>query len=520
MWTRVSPSYSETPVAHVTGRDDQRPHAVIIGSGFGGLAAAIRLGARGYRVTVLEKLEQPGGRASVFRQDGFTFDAGPTIITLPGVFEELWALTGRRFADDVDLRALDPFYKLIFNDGSHLDCSGDHEAMRREVSRLSPGDLDGYERFMDKTEAIYRFAFEDLGQKHFSDFSEMLKALPGFIRHRADRSIYTYAARHMKDERLRIAFSFHPLFIGGNPFSVTSLYALVSYLERKYGVHFAMGGTGAIVTAMVKLIEKHQGNRVICNSPVANIMLENGAATGVRLASGEEIRAAVVVSNADAPTTYTRLLPASHQRRRWTPAKIARTKFSMSLFVWYFGTKKRYDNVDHHSILLGPRYKDLLHDIFKKKVLAKDFSLYIHRPTATDPSLAPEGCDTFYALSPVPHLESGTDWATMAEPYRKAIEKRLSETLLPGLESNIVTSKIFTPIDFRDRLSSHHGAAFSAEPLMFQSAWFRAHNRSEEVKNLYLVGAGTHPGAGVPGVIVSARILDQIVPHATAHAQP
>jgi phytoene desaturase len=512
MWTRVTPSFSEMPK-----EVDTRPHAIVIGAGFGGLAAAIRLGARGYRVTVFEKLEQAGGRASVFRQDGFTFDAGPTIITLPELLDELWALSGRRFADDVTLKALTPFYKLIFPDGTHLNCSGDEAAMRAEVARISPADVPGYEKFFRETEAIFRFAFDDLGRREFSAFTEMLKALPGFVKHRADKSIYNYVAGHMKDERLRIAFSFHPLFIGGNPFSVTKLYALVSYLERKHGVHFAMGGTGAIVAAMVKLIER-EGNRVLCNTGVAEILVENGAATGVRLETGETVKAAIVVSNADMANTYRKLLPPSHQRRRWSEEKLKKTAFSMSLFVWYFGTRKRYETVDHHTILLGPRYEGLLKDIFKRKVLAEDFSLYIHRPTASDPSLAPEGCDTFYALSPVPHLQSGTDWAKEAEPYRQKIEKVLSERLLPGLKDEIVTSKVFTPLDFESRLSSFHGAAFSTEPLMFQSAWYRAHNRSEELKNLFLVGAGTHPGAGVPGVIMSARILDQVVPHASALA--
>jgi phytoene desaturase len=502
MWTRSEPD-APIPVAA-----DARPHAVVIGSGFGGLAAAIRLGARGYRVTVLEKLEQAGGRASVFRQDGFAFDAGPTIITLPQLFEELWEVAGKRLSDDVTLKALDPFYRIRFHDGSHIVCSGDHAAMRAEVMRLSPGDIDGYERFMVESEKIYRFAFEDLGQKPFSKFTEMLKAMPGFVRFRADRTIYDYVAKFMKDERLRIAFSFHPLFIGGNPFRVTGLYALVAHLERRFGVHFALGGTGSLI--------KGQGGRLRLNTEVKDIIVEDGTATGVRLVSGETIPAAIVISNADAPFTYQSLLPGA--AKRWTDRKVEAIDYSMSLFVWYFGTKRRYEDVDHHTIVLGPRYKGLLDDIFRHKRLAEDFSLYIHRPTATDPSLAPPGCDTFYALSPVPHLDSGDDWEAIAEPYRQKVERRLEETILPGLGKEIVSSKLITPIDFRDRLNSVKGAAFSAEPTIFQSAWFRPHNRSETIRNLYLVGAGTHPGAGVPGVITSAKLLDQLVPHASAHA--
>lgn len=491
--------------------EDRRPLAIVVGSGFGGLAAAVRLGARGYRVQVLERLEQPGGRAAVFRQDGFVFDAGPTIITLPSLFEELWTLCGRRFADDIDLRPLDPFYRLVFPDGSTFACSGDDAAMREEVRRLNPGDLDGYARFLDVSREIYGFAFETLGQIPFNTLGTMAKAIPGFVRHRADRSVHALVQRYIKDPRLRIAFSFHPLFIGGNPFRVTSMYALVSYLERRFGVHFVMGGTHKLVEGLVSLIEG-QGNTVRCDTEVARIDVTEGKATGVTLASGERIAADVVVSNADSAWTYTKLLPPGASRR-WTPQKIAGAKFSMSLFVWYFGTSRQYPGVDHHTILLGPRYRELLTDIFDRKVLAEDFSLYIHRPTATDPSMAPPGCDTFYALSPVPHLEADVDWTTMAEPYRRKIEAALGASLMPGLGEAVVSSKVITPIDFRDRLSSVHGAAFGLEPTLLQSAWFRPHNVCEDIPNLYLVGAGTHPGAGVPGVLSSARILDQLVPH-------
>jgi phytoene desaturase len=492
---------------------DGRPHAVVIGSGFGGLAAAVRLGARGYRVTVLEKLEQAGGRASVFEQDGFVFDAGPTIITLPFLFEELWQLCGRRLEDDVAMKPMTPFYRILFADGSSFACSGDDEAMRAEVKRLSPGDLPGYDQFLKKSEDIYRFAFEELGQVPFNSLGTLARAVPKFVMHRADRSVYGLVSRYVRDERLRFAFSFHPLFIGGNPFSATSLYALVSHLERRFGVHFAMGGTGSLVKGLVKLIQG-QGNTIRLHSEVAEILVEDGTARGVRLASGERIPADLVVSNADVMWTYRHLVGPGHSRR-WTERKIARQRYSMSLFVWYFGTNRRFDHVDHHTILLGPRYRELLDDIFHRKVLAEDFSLYIHRPTATDPSLAPPGCDTFYALSPVPHLEAGIDWATAAEPYRKRIAAAL-DRLMPGFERHVVTSKLFTPVDFRDRLSSVHGAAFSLEPVMTQSAWFRPHNVSEDIRHLYLVGAGTHPGAGVPGVLSSARILDKLIPHASA----
>lgn len=492
---------------------DRRPHAVIIGAGFGGLAAAIRLGARGYRVTILENLDQPGGRARVFRQDGFTFDAGPTIVTAPFLFEELWALCGRRMQDDIRLTPLDPFYRLYFDDGTTLDCSGDDAAMRDRVAALAPGDVEGYAAFLRQAEAIYRVGFEQLAHVPFDSLRDMLRALPGMARLRADRSVHALAARHVRDERLRTALSFHPLFIGGNPFAVTAIYALVIHLERAHGVHFAQGGTGALVAGLLSLA-KGQGARIRYGAQVREITTASGRATGVMLASGERIGAEIVVSNADAAHTYGTLLP-SVTRRRWSDRKLARARHSMSVVVWYFGTRRRYESVPHHAIQFGPRYRGLIEDIFEAKRLAADFSLYLHRPTATDPSLAPDGCDAFYALVPVPNLQGGLDWQAEAEPFRRRIQARLEATLLPGLGEALVTSRLMTPRDFERELLSVHGAAFGLEPRLLQSAWFRPHNRSEEVERLFLVGAGTHPGAGLPGVLSSARILDTVVPHAT-----
>ncbi|MFW5834356.1 MAG: phytoene desaturase [Pseudomonadota bacterium] len=491
---------------------DDRPHAVVIGSGFGGLAAAIRLGAKGYRVTVLEKLDAPGGRAYVFRQDGFVFDAGPTIITAPFLFEELWQLCGRRLEDDVKLVKLDPFYEIHFADGTIFTCSDDPERMRAEVAKCNSADVAGYERLMELSEEIFRIGFLELGDKPFGSLWDMAKVAPGLIRLRADRSVHAFVSKHVKDERVRAALSFHPLFIGGSPFEATSIYHLIAFLERKWGVHFVMGGTGALVQGLVGLIEG-QGGAVRYHQEVASITVKDGRATGVTLSDGEAIRADVVVSNADSAWTYQKLLPAS-ARRRWTDKKLGKARYSNSLFVWYFGTTRRYDDVGHHTILMGPRYEGLIRDIFKNKVLADDFSVYLHRPTATDPSLAPEGCDAFYVLSPVPHLDADIDWATMAEPYRQKIAAFLQEKLLPGLDEAVVASHVVTPPDFLHRLNSIKGAAFGLEPILLQSAWFRPHNRSEDVDRLYLVGAGTHPGAGVPGVVSSARILDTVVPDA------
>ena len=489
-----------------------KPHAVVIGSGFGGLAAAIRLGARGYRVTVLERLDQPGGRAAVFRQDGFTFDAGPTIVTAPFLLEELWALCGRRLQDDIELRPMDPYYRIRFDDGAVFDYRGEAGAMRDEVARFAPDDLPGYERFMTRSAEIYRVGFEQLGDVPFSRWTDMARVVPALVRLGAYRSVYSMVASFVKNERLRTVLSFHPLLVGGNPFSASAIYSLIAHLERRWGVHFVMGGTGRLVQGMAELI-RGQGNTLRLEAEVAEILIEDGAACGVRLVSGEVVRADLVVSNADAAWTYGKLIAPRH-RRRWTDRRIARARHSMSLFVWYFGTNRQYADIAHHTILLGPRHRALLTDIFKRHRLAKDFSLYLHRPTATDPSLAPPGGDAFYVLAPVPHLASGTDWTTEAEPYRRAIAEMLGRTILPGLEAAVVSSRVMTPLDFQTRLLSHQGAAFGMEPLLRQSAWFRPHNRSEDIRNLFLVGAGTHPGAGLPGVLCSAKVLDRLVPQA------
>lgn len=493
-------------------QSETRPHAVVIGSGFGGLAAAIRLGARGYSVTVLERLAEAGGRASVFRQDGFTFDAGPTIITAPFLLEELWQLAGRRLADDIDLRSVSPFYRIHFKDGSTFDCNGDAGFMRAQVAAFAPGDVDGYERFLKLSEAIYKIGFEQLAHKAFGSWVDMVRILPDLVKLSGYRSVAGLVNKYIRDERLRIALSFHPLLVGGNPRNTSAIYCLILYLERKSGVHFPIGGTGALVQGMVRLIEG-QGGMLRTRATVKDILVRDGKATGVRLENDEIINADIVVSNACAAWTYKNLL--ANQKRTWSDQRIARTKFSMGLFVWYFGTDKKFNDVPHHSILLGPRHDELLRDVFDRKVLADDFSLYLHRPTETDPALAPAGCDAFYVLSPVPNLQAGIDWQIRAESYRQAIEKYLNENVLPGLSGSIVTSKIMTPLDFKENYLSLHGAGFGLAPRLTQSAWFRPHNKSEDIENLFLVGAGTHPGAGVPGVLSSARVLDEVVPDAT-----
>ena len=509
MLTRLDPEMSEEAARA------SAPHAVVIGAGLGGLASAMRLGARGYRVSVMDRLDTPGGRGSSLMRDGHRFDLGPTIVTVPQIFRELWAACGRDFDADVDLRALDPFYEIRWPDGSTFTARQDGDAMRAEVARLSPGDLKGYDAFVRDSEARYWFGFEDLGRRSMHRLMDLIKVLPKFAWLRADRSVYAHAARRVKDERLRMALSFHPLFIGGDPFNVTSMYTLVSHLEKEFGVHYAMGGVDAIARAMVKVIED-QGGQVIQNAEVDEILLDKGRARGVRLTTGEILTAKVVVSNADAGHTYDRLL-RNDQRKRWTPQKLKRSRWSMGLFVWYFGTRNTKDlwpEAGHHTILNGPRYKGLVRDIFINGHLSDDMSLYVHRPSVTDPSVAPEGGDTFYALSPVPHLghDDPVDWTKAAEGYRQKVQKVLEDQLLPGLGDHLTASTVFTPETFRDRYLSPHGSGFSIEPRILQSAWFRPHNVSEEADGLYLVGAGTHPGAGLPGVISSAEVLDSLVP--------
>ena len=500
---------------------DVRPHAAVVGAGMGGLAAAMRLGAGGWRVTVLDRLDVPGGRASTITSRGHRFDLGPTIVTAPSVFRRLWADCGRSFEADVDLRPLDPFYAITWPDGSRFEARAEAADAEAEVARLAPDDLAGWKRFLRDAQARYVTGYEGMLTEPMHKAWSTLKVLPRFARLRADRSILAHARARVSDPRLRMALSFHPLFIGGDPARVTSMYALVSHLEAKEGVHYAMGGVGAIADAMAAIVHD-QGGTVRQNAEVASIDTDaGGRASGVTLADGQAVAADIVVSNADAFHTYERLLPA---RRRWTGRRRRRARMSMGLFVWYFGTKGTRDmwpEAGHHTILSGPRYEGLLRDVFRKGVLAEDMSLYVHRPTVTDPGAAPEGDDTFYALSPVPHLGHADPvrWAEMAETYRARVQKVLEERLLPGLGAHVTASMTLTPEDFRDRYLSPHGCGFSVEPRILQSAWFRPHNVSEEAPGLYLVGAGTHPGAGLPGVVASAEVLMKVVPPAAEMAR-
>ncbi len=495
-----------------------REKVVVIGSGFGGLGAAARLAALGYQVEIFEKRDKPGGRAYTYEMDGFKFDGGPTVITAPFLFDELFALAGRRREEYVEFVPLDPFYRIFDHAGRSFDYNDDSDFILSEIDKWNPADKSGYLRFIESTEAIFRKGFEELADKPFLKFSDMLKIVPDLVRLQSFRTVYGYTSQFIENEFLRRCFSFHPLLVGGNPFDTTSIYALIHYLEREWGIHYAMGGTGALVDAMVRLIEE-LGGRFHYNAEVDQILAEGRRVRGIRLADGTRISAGHVISNADIAFTYMNLLPKQGRSFRNSTLRYQKlTRYSMSLFVIYFGTRRTYRDAGlaHHNIILGKRYKSLLQDIFRNKVLADDFSLYLHMPTITDPSLAPAGSESFYVLSPVPHLDGDIDWSQAAGPYRDAILQFLEERYLPDLQENIVVEHYIDPLHFQNTLNSFKGSAFSLEPVFTQSAWFRPHNRSEDFENLYFVGAGTHPGAGLPGVLSSAKIAaDLIHPNGT-----
>lgn len=484
---------------------------VVVGSGFGGLAAAIRLQAQGHQVTVVEKLDQPGGRACVFTQDGFTFDAGPTIITAPWVLDELFALTGRTTADYVSLVRLDPFYNIRFEDGSVFRYNGDPDALRAQVRAFSPVDEAGYLRFREQAGAIFD-AGMPLIDRPFDTIGSMVRALPAIVRTRSDRSVAAMANACLRDERLRQVFSFHPLLVGGNPFRASSMYALIHKLEQQWGVLFCMGGTGALVRALVRAFEDLGGTLRYQHEVRQLLIGAHGRANGVQFTDGRTLDADAVVFNGDVVQAYRTLFPtASPARIRHRARRLERLRHSMSLFVIYFGTNRQYPDLAHHEILMGPRYRELLEDIFERKVLADDFSLYLHRPTATDPSLAPPGHDAWYVLSPVPHLGSHTDWEAVGQRYRDRIMGYLEARYLPELSHHIVTERRIDPRYFERTLNSYLGSAFGPEPVLTQSAYLRPHNRDRDIPNLYFCGAGTHPGAGLPGVISSGKIVAEMI---------
>lgn len=500
---------------------------MVIGSGFGGLAAAIRTQAKGYEVTLLEMRDKPGGRAYVYEDQGFTYDAGPTIITVPFILDELAEAAGKDIKDYIEIVPCDPFYRIYFDDGMVFDYRGEQQSLEAEIARFNPADVEGYRKFLAYSERVFDRAFTDLAAHSFDSFMEMVKVAPDLIKLRSEQSVFKRVSSFIQDHRLRQVFSFEPLLIGGSPLTSSSIYSMIHYLEKTWGVHFAMGGTGALVRGLVKLFEDI-GGKLVLGARAEEIVVENGAVKGVRAAFGSQnddlndrpgeyhfeksgeafFPAEIVISNGDVANTYRKLVKPKH-RRKWTDRRLEKMAYAMSLFVVYFGTNRTYEHLPHHSIVLGPRYEGLLRDIFDKKIVAEDFSLYLHAPTRTDASLAPEGCECFYVLSPVPNLRGGQDWDAIKDEYCDRIFASLEkEHLVPGLREHLVSKLIFTPKDFETRLDAFVGSAFQFEPVLTQSAWFRPHNKSEDVRGLYFVGAGTHPGAGLPGVISSAKVLD------------
>lgn len=487
---------------------------IIIGSGFGALGAAARLAARGFDVEIFEKRDKPGGRGYVYEMDGFKFDGGPTVITAPFMFDDIFELAGRKREDYVEFKPLDPFYRIFDHTGKPFDYNDNPEFIYSEIAKWSPQDVAGYKRFMATTQAIFEKGFIQLADKPFLSVADMLRVAPDLIRLKSHQSVYKYASQFIESDFLRRCFSFHPLLIGGNPFDASSIYAMIHYLEREWGVHYVMGGTGALVRALGSLIEE-LGGRFHFNAEVEEILVDGRTATGIRLADGSLHYADHVISNADVAFTYMNMIPAKARSVRNSDLRYKKlTRYSMSLFVIYFGTKKLYrrdGRLAHHNIILSERYKGLLADIFDSKTLPDDFSLYLHMPSMTDPSIAPDGHEAFYVLSPVPHLGADIDWTKAAKPYRDVIMQFLEDNYLPDLQANIVAEHTIDPLHFQNTLNSYMGSAFSVEPVLTQSAWFRPHNRSEDFDNLYFVGAGTHPGAGLPGVLSSSKIAEDLI---------
>jgi phytoene desaturase len=485
---------------------------IVIGSGFGGLGAAIRLAAQGYEVEIFEKRDKLGGRAYVYDINGFKFDGGPTVITAPFMFQDIFKAAGKHMEDYLTFVPCDPFYRIFDHEKRAFNYNNDHEFILSEIKRFNPQDVEGYEKFIQTTKPIFEKGFVELASKPFLHVSDMLKIAPDLVKLQSYKSVYQYVAQFIKNDFLRQIFTFHPLLVGGNPFDTTSIYAMIHYLEREWGVFYALGGTGAIVQAFGKLFEE-LGGKVHLNAEVSEILFEERKVTGIRLKDGTTQRADAIVSNADVAWTYMNLLP--NQYRRWNKDfRFQNTRYSMSLFVIYFGTQRRYTDAGlaHHNIILSKRYHELLDDIFEHKILADDFSLYLHMPTYTDPSMAPDGGEAFYVLSPVPNLAAkGIDWVKMAPIYKERILTFLEENYLPDLRANIVAEHYIDPLHFQNTLNSYQGAAFSVEPILTQSAWFRPHNRSEDIDNLYFVGAGTHPGAGLPGVLSSSIIAEDLI---------
>ena len=484
-------------------------NSVVIGSGFGGIAAALRLKAKNHNVTLIEKQKDLGGRARVFKRNGFTFDGGPTVITAPHLIYELFQLFNKDPQDYIDLKPLDTWYRFVFEDGSKFDYSGNEEQMKAQIKEMNPEDVTGYDKLVNFTKKIFDKGFTELSAVPFNNPSFMVKQIPALLNLKSYKSVYALVSSYIKNEKLRRLLSMHPLLVGGNPFTTTSIYGLILYLEKKWGIHYSMGGTGQIINGLEKLM-KEENIEILKDAEVINIITADNKITGLKLKNGKEIKADNVICNADPPAVYSKLIKSKNTNPifNW---KIKRMEYSMGLFVYYFGTKKTYDAVEHHTIKFGDKYKEHLDDIFNQKRLNDDISYYLHRPTATDKSMAPDGHDCFYVLVPVPNNQSGINWSIEGDKLKNLVIDKMENSLLPNLRENIVEDFYLTPDYFEKELNTKYGSGFSIQPKFSQSAYFRFHNKSEIYNGLYFVGAGTHPGAGVPGVLSSAKVLDKIL---------
>tara|TARA_B100001250_G_scaffold241891_1_gene207853 strand:- start:4898 stop:6355 length:1458 start_codon:yes stop_codon:yes gene_type:complete len=484
-------------------------NSVVIGSGFGGIAAALRLRAKNHNVTLIEKHNDLGGRARVFKKNGFTFDGGPTVITAPYLIYEIFQLFNKNPKDYMEIKPLNIWYRFIFEDGFKFDYSGNEEQMKDQIRDLNEVDVIGYEKLVKFTKKIFDKGFSELSEVPFNKPMFMIKQIPALLNLKSYKSVYDLVSSYIKNEKLRRLLSMHPLLVGGNPFSTTSIYGLILYLEKKWGIHYSMGGTGKIINGMEKLMLEENIN-IIKGHEVTDIISKDNKIIGVRLDNNKEISANNVICNADPPAVYSGLIKSKNNSSffNW---KMKRMEYSMGLFVYYFGTKKVYENVEHHTIKFGDKYEEHLNDIFNKKKLNEDISYYLHRPTATDKSMAPEGHDCFYVLVPVPNNQSGIDWSIEGDKLKNLVIDKMEKNLLPNLRDNIVEDFYLTPDYFEKELNTKYGSGFSIQPKFSQSAYFRFHNKSELYDGLYFVGAGTHPGAGVPGVLSSAKVLDKIL---------
>jgi len=485
-------------------------NSVVIGSGFGGIAAALRLRAKKHNVTLIEKHNDLGGRARVFKKNGFTFDAGPTVITAPYLINELFEMFNKNPKDYIKLTPLHTWYRFVFEDGTKFDYSGNEDQMKKQIEKINKKDVKGYENLVKFTKKIFEKGFLELADVPFDKPFFMLKQFPSLINLKSYKSVYSLVSSYVKNEKLRRMLSMHPLLVGGNPFTTTSIYGLILYLEKKWGIHYSMGGTGNIISGLEKLMNE-VGIKILKGQEVTKINLENKKIKGVKLSNGQNINAQNIICNADPPAVYENLLNKNNNSSYLFKWKKSRMEYSMGLFVYYFGTKKTYNNIEHHTIKFGNKYKEHLDDIFDKKKLNNDISYYLHRPSATDKSMAPEGHDCFYVLVPVPNNQSNTNWDVEGEKLKDLVIKKMEKDLMPNLKENIVEDFYLTPNYFEKELNTKFGSGFSIQPKFSQSAYFRFHNKSEIYDGLYFVGAGTHPGAGVPGVLSSAKVLDKII---------